>query len=107
MASRTKVERGLVLAAVMLWSGHAAAATIYGSLKQAERPVADAAVQLTCGKVKSAGQTNAMGNYSLSIAASGDCTLSVDGKAGAVSLGSNPVRYDFEVPASGASLIQR
>ena len=83
------------------------AATIYGTLKRGSQPLGAAAVKLTCGTLQSAGQSDPRGNYSLSIATSGSCTLNVDGKAAPVQLGNQPVRYDFEVPAAGNALVQR
>ena len=65
-------------------------------------------VKLICGSAESATKSDALGDYSLAIAASGLCTLNVgSGKSGTVLLGNNPVRYNFEVPDSGASLQQR
>jgi len=65
-------------------------------------------VTLTCGSAQSTGKSDANGNYSLSIATSGLCTLTVgDGKSASVLLGKDPARYDFEVPESGTSLLQR
>lgn len=85
----------------------ASAATIYGTLKRGNLPLGSVAVQLTCAALNSSGQSDPGGKYSLSIAASGPCILKVDGKTAPVNLGSQPARYDFEVPATGSSMEQR
>jgi hypothetical protein len=107
MLSIHPVARALLLVVALTTACPALAATIYGTLKRGNQPLASAAVQLTCGTLTSAGQSDPRGNYSLSIAGSGPCILSVDGKTAPVNLGSQPVRYDFEVPAAGTSLLQR
>lgn len=106
LSINSALRKTLVVAALAIASP-ALAATIYGTLKRGNQPLGAAAVQLTCGTLQSAGQSDPRGNYSLSIAASGSCKLSVDGKAAPVNLGNQPVRYDFEVPAAGNALVQR
>lgn len=102
------VTRGVLLASALALALPAAAGAISGKLWQpGNKPLGAVAVKLTCGGSQSAGVADAHGNYSLSIAASGLCTLTVgDGKTASVLLGRDPARYDFEVPASGTSLLQ-
>ena len=102
-----RMVRTFLFLAALAIACPACGATIYGTLKRDNRPYPAAAVQLTCNQLQSAGQSDPRGNYSLSIAASGNCILKVDGKMATVNLGSQPARYDFEVPATGNQLLQR
>ena len=88
-------------------SSIAEAATVYGTLTRNNSPLGNVPVLLTCGTVQSSGQSSAQGNYSLNITTSGACILKVDGKQETVNLGSQPVRYDFDVPPTGQRLIQK
>ena len=90
-------------------AGPASAGAISGMLtKPGNKPLGVAYAKLVRGSAESATKSHALGNYSLAIAASGLCTVSVgSGKSGTVLLGNNPVRYNFEVPDSGVSLQQR
>lgn len=97
-------KAALLLAATLGMALPAHAASIYGSLKQAGKPVTGASIKLLCGGTISAGQSDARGNYSLSIAKGGSCTLTVDSKSTSVQLGEEPKRQDFEVPAGDAPL---
>lgn len=106
MNSLKDLLRGAVVMILLGASSPALAATIYGSLTRDGQPLRNVGVKLTCGGSQSAGRTDEQGNYSLSIAASGSCSLSVDGKAANVILGKEAARYDFVVPAAGTSLQQ-
>lgn len=109
MSSFISHSRWAVLAVVIAAAGPASAGAISGTLtRPGNKPLGGADVKLVCGNAESAGKSDAQGNYSLAIAASGLCTLSVGpGKSASVLLGNNPARYNFEVPDSGASLQQR
>lgn len=106
MNSLQTVLRGTVLVTLLGVHSPALAATIYGSLTRNGQPLSNVAVTLTCGGSSSAGRTDQQGNYSLSITASGSCSLSVEGKTAEVILGKEAARYDFVVPAEGTSLQQ-
>ena len=101
--------RKLLLVAGLAVALPVSAGAISGSLKKpGKQPLAATPVSLACGNAQSTGKSDANGNYSLSIAASGLCTLTVgDGKSASVLLGKDPARYDFEVPEAGTSLLQR
>ena len=96
--------RALLFAAAFATALPAGAATIFGSLKRGGKPLPGVALTLVCGKTFSAGQADAKGNYSIAVAGSGSCNLSVDGKATTLQLGGEPTRYDFEVPAADGPL---
>ena len=101
------VARQLLAVAAVCNALPAAAAAINGTLTHAKVPVANASVHLQCGSVSVDGRADPQGNYSLSISASGLCTLTVNERSAAtVLLGKNPVRYDFDVPVDGAPLAQ-
>lgn len=103
------IARRLFLSAGLALALPASAGAISGTLsKPGNKPLGVAEVKLTCGSTQSTGKSDASGNYSLSIAAMGLCTLTVgDAKSASVLLGKDPARYNFEVPESGAALLQR
>lgn len=103
------IPRRLLLVAGLAVALPVSAGAISGTLnKPGNKPLGAAEVKLTCGGAQSTGKSDANGNYSLSIAALGLCTLTVgDGKSASVLLGKDPARYNFEVPETGASLVQR
>ena len=96
--------RALLLAAAFATTLPAGAATIFGSLKRGGKPLPGVAMTLVCGKAFSAGQADARGNFSVAVAGSGSCNLTVDGKAVTLQLGNEPTRYDFDVPAGDGPL---
>jgi len=96
--------RTLLLAAALATTLPAGAATIFGSLKRGGKPLPGVPLTLVCGKTFSAGQADTRGNYSIAVAGSGSCNFTVDGKATTLTLGSEPTRYDFDVPAGDGPL---
>jgi hypothetical protein len=96
--------RALLLAAAFATALPAGAATIFGSLKRGGKALPGVPLTLVCGKTFSAGQADARGNYSIAVAGSGNCNFTVDGKATTVQLGSEPTRFDFDVPAGDGPL---
>lgn len=103
------VARRLLPAAGLAVALPVFAGAISGTLtKPGNKPLGVAEVKLTCGSAQSTAKSDASGNYSLSIAALGLCTLTVgDAKSASVLLGKDPARYNFEVPETGAALLQR
>ncbi len=78
------------------------AAEIHGTVSENDKPVAKGvALKLDCGGTTAAASTDEFGGYSLKIAASGQCKLSIDYKGGTASLGvavfEKPSRYDLAV----------
>ena len=94
----------VLLAALLSLALPASAASVFGSLKRGGKPLYGASIKLLCGATISAGQSDERGNYSLSIAKGGSCTLTVDNKATSLQLGDEPKRQDFDVPAGDAPL---
>ena len=88
-------------------AGPASAAAIYGNLKSGNKPVAGAVLKLVCPGGSVTGNSNAQGDYNLSVAGAGRCALSVGEKTTWVVLTSDPARYDFEVPTDAAPLSRR
>jgi len=87
----------------------AAAAEIHGTVSDNGRPVAKGvALKLDCGGTIASGRTDEFGGYSIKIAATGECTLSVDYKNAAGSLKvtvyEKPSRYDIDVRVDGDKL---
>ena len=70
--------RSAVLAMALAAAGPASAGAISGMLtKPGNKPLGVAYAKLVCGSAESATKSYALGNYSLAIAASGLCTVSV------------------------------
>ena len=87
---------GLALAAGL------SAAEIHGTVSEDGKPIAKGvALKLDCGGTTATASTDEFGGYSLKIAASGQCKLSIDYKGGTASLGvavfEKPSRYDLAV----------
>ncbi len=100
-------SRCLVAAAVLILAGPASAAAIYGNLKRGNQPLVGVVLKLVCPGGAATGNSNAQGNYNLSVAGEGRCALSVGDKTTWVVLTGDPARYDFEVPADAAPLARR
>lgn len=83
------------------------AGAVHGMLTRSGQPLVGVQVVLNCGGMQSAGQSGPQGQYSLTIAATGRCTLTVDGVSAEVPVADQPTRADFEVPAGGSALIRR
>ena len=87
----------------------ASAAEIHGTLSETGKPLPEGvALKLECGPNSAASKTDAFGSYSLKIAATGECRLSVDykGSSGSlkVTLYEKPVRYDLTVKDESGKL---
>ena len=99
--------RALGLSIALLGAGPALAGSIYGNLQRGAQPLAGMALRLVCGASQASGQSDAKGNYTLVIAGSGRCALTVGDKAFPVVLGEDAARYDFDVPADTSPLRRR
>jgi hypothetical protein len=97
--------KAVIVAAALLVSGEAAAATIYGMIQQGNQPVRNAQVVLTCGAEEAKTTTDDRGNYRITTPRTGSCKLQVGGASGEVTLYQDPTRYNFEM--SGARLVRR
>jgi hypothetical protein len=101
------IPRQLMLMGALVAALPALGAAINGTLKRGNAPLPPATLRLQCGSATSEGHSDNQGHYSLSIAASGLCTLTVNERnAATVLLGKSPVRYDFEVPTDAKALVQ-
>jgi hypothetical protein len=92
---------GLVVLGLALAAG-LSAAEIHGTVSENGKPIArGVALKLDCAGTTATASTDEFGGYSLKIAASGQCTLSIDYKGGTASLGvavfEKPSRYDLAV----------
>ena len=108
--------RGLaVLVLGVVLSVPANAATIFGTLTQKGKPVANAHLSLTCAGLTAPAQaqTDDRGSYHFSLPAKGSCKLTYqNGSVQAqtdVIVDPNPTQYDFEldVGTAGARLVRR
>ena len=104
---------GTLLGAVL--TTPASAATIFGTITQQGKPVANAQLTLSCAGLSAPAQTqtDARGTYHFSLPTKGGCKLSYhNGSAQAqtdVIVDPNPTQYDFEVDVGkgGARLVRR
>ena len=115
MQTRTWIRAlaGTVLGVVLSWP--ASAATIFGTITQSGKPVANAELTIGCAglpaPVKT--QTDSRGTYHFSLTSKGSCKLSYQNGAvqaqADVIVDPNPTQYDFEVVpgAAGARLVRR
>lgn len=106
MPKWTTTVKAVTIAAALLVSGEAAAATIYGMIQQGNQPIRNTPVVLICGGAEVArSTTDDRGNYRITTPRTGSCNLQVGGASGEVTLYQDPTRYNFEI--SGARLIRR
>jgi hypothetical protein len=92
---------GLAILGLALAAG-LSAAEIHGTVSENGKSIAKGvALKLDCGGTTATASTDEFGGYSLKIAASGQCKLSIDYKGGTASLGvavfEKPSRYDLAV----------
>ena len=110
MANWARTVKAAVVASALVVSGEAAAATIYGTIRQGSQPVTNAPVVLSCGGSEAATtNTDARGAYRLTTGRTGRCNLQIRGASTEVILYQDPIRYDFEIVGGGGqlSLIRR
>ena len=87
----------------------ASAAEIHGTVSEGGKPLPKGvALKLDCAGTTASGSTDEFGGYSLKLAATGQCKLSIDYKGGSASLGvavfEKPSRYDLEVRQEAGKL---
>jgi len=85
------------------------AAEIHGTVSEGGKPLAQGvALKLDCGGTTASAATDQFGGYSLKIAATGQCKLSIDYKGSSASLSvaifEKPSRYDLEVKQEAGKL---
>lgn len=103
----TRLAFGVVLLAA---AGAASAAEIHGTVSEGAKPLPQGvSVKLDCGAASAAGKTDEFGSYSLKIAATGECRLSLDYKNASpslkVTLYEKPSRYDVAVKEEAGKLV--
>ena len=94
----------------MLAAAAASAAEIHGTVSEGGKPVpAGVALKLECGAESATAKTDDFGSYSLKIAGTGECRLSVDYQGASASLTvtvyEKPSRYDVAVKDEGGKLV--
>ncbi len=105
------MNKFLVLGVGLLSAAAAAsAAEIHGTVSESNKPVPQGvALQLACGGATAEAKTDEFGSYSLKIAATGECRLSLDykGSSGSltVTLYEKPGRYDLAVRQEAGKLV--
>ena len=100
----------IVGASVWLAAAAASAAEIHGTASENGKPLpGGVAVKLECGAESAAAKTDDFGSYSVKIAATGECKLSLDYKGASPSLKitvyERPSRYDVAVKEEGGKLV--
>ena len=91
-------------------SGLLGAAEIHGTVSEGGKPLAaGAALKLDCGQVSAAAKTDEYGAYSLKIAATGECRISIEHKGQSallkVTLYEKPGRYDLAISQESGKLV--
>jgi len=99
-----------VLALVLSGATAAGAAEIHGTISEGGKPVPKGvALKLDCGGTMAQAATDGFGSYSLKVAASGDCRLSVEyqGESAAITVAvyDRPSRYDLALSKDGGRLV--
>ncbi len=99
-----------VLAFVVAGASAAAAAEIHGTVSDGGKPVPKGvALKLDCGGASAEAATDEFGSYSLKVAATGECRLTVGYQGASGSLGvsvyERPSRYDLAVSKDGGKLV--
>ncbi len=96
-------------AAVSMTAAAASAAEIHGTVSEGGKPLPQGvALKLDCGGATASASTDQFGGYSLKVAGSGQCKVSIDYKGASASLGvavfEKPSRYDLEVKQDAGKL---
>ena len=103
-----RVPLGLGLFAL---AAGAFAAEVHGTVSEGGKPLAAVAVKLDCAGTQASGKTDEFGSYSLKLAATGECRLSLEYKGGTPSLKvavyDKPSRYDLVVSDEGGKPVVR
>ncbi|HEY3202140.1 MAG TPA: hypothetical protein VGL03_00635 [Thermoanaerobaculia bacterium] len=85
------------------------AAEIHGTVSENGKPLPQGvSLKLDCGGASASGSTDQFGSYSLKVASTGECTLSLDYKGSSpslkVTLYEKPSRYDLVVKGEAGKL---
>lgn len=114
MQHKSWVRGSAALLVGAMLAAPAFAATIFGTITQKGKPIANAQLSLSCPGLSAPAQTqtDARGTYHFSVAAKGGCKLSYQGGGTAVTtdviIDPNPTQYDFDVDtSSGAARLVR
>jgi hypothetical protein len=104
---RTRLLLGIALLAA---AAAATAAEIHGTVSENGTPLAQGVkLKLACDMTAAEARTDEFGSYSLKIAATGECRLTVDHKGQTasvtVTLYEKPTRYDLMVKTEGGKLV--
>jgi len=105
------MRKSLVLGALLLAGASAAgAAEIHGTVSEGGKPLPKGvALKLDCAGVSGTAQTDEFGSYSLKVAGTGECKLSIDYNGSSASLPvtvyEKPSRYDLAVRKDGDKLV--
>lgn len=102
--------RNVLIAAFCLGlAGVAGAAEIHGTVSEGDKAVGEGAgLKIDCSGTTATAATDQFGSYSLKVAATGECQLTVDYKKASGSLKvtvyDKPSRYDLVVKEEGGKL---
>jgi hypothetical protein len=104
-----KIMAFALAAAASMSAASAYAAEIHGTVSEGGKPLPQGvALKLDCGGTTASASTDQFGGYSLKLAASGQCKVSIDYKGGSASLPvavfEKPSRYDLEVKQDAGKL---
>jgi hypothetical protein len=101
-----------ILSSMAVWlilASVAAAAEIHGTITEGAKPLSQGVVvKVDCGGASASGKTDQFGSYSVKVAATGDCRLTLDYKGASPSLKvvlyDKPTRYDLQLKEESGKL---
>lgn len=105
------MRKYLILAALFAaCASPASAAEIHGTVSEGGKPLpAGAALKLDCAGASGEAKTDGFGSYSLKVAGTGECKLSIDYNGASASLPvtvyEKPSRYDLALRKDGDKLV--
>lgn len=99
MRASLNATGAVVIAILALWRGEAAAATIYGTLTENGKPIANQQVRLICnGGASDQRESDTQGNYQLRVPKADRCKLTVrNASADVFAYDGEPTKYSFDL----------
>lgn len=97
-----------VISLILILLPFAHAGTINGTIREANKPLRNTQIVITCGEEEYPGMTNERGSYSINVEKRGRCTFTLPGMPNAnhsIASSKNPVRYDFTVQKTNSGFI--
>jgi len=91
----------VLLPVLMLVSTPLIAGQISGTIRSTSGPLTGVNVSIDCGGITGSGTTDDSGRYSIYVAATGSCTLTVNNASAQVFSSNQPTRHNFVLSGTG------